>query len=259
MPVILKEGDTHGKWTVVKKIKRDKKWRHTYYLVQCVCGAKKKVRGDRVSTNPECQKCERPSGHVCAVKGSFDEYQLKALRTEKILPADTPIDLPVLWMFGRLMVHTGNLFDQYKRRLFYGKVMDMGKVRVAYEGMSGLLRDRNLSELEYDPHVPSGVDLRVIHGVIGLVTETGELVQTLLRGIINGGFTEEDNVNLVEELGDLCWYLALIMAALGLDFYAVLRANNAKLEKRFGLSYSQDKVLNRDTDAEMVALKEALK
>lgn len=44
------------------------------------------------------------------------------------------------------------------------------------------------------------------HGIIGLCTEAGELLECFYKDITD----EPDSVHILEELGDVCWYLAAV-------------------------------------------------
>lgn len=55
------------------------------------------------------------------------------------------------------------------------------------------------------------VSPRIIHAAAGIVTEAGELLEAVTRKRI-------DKINIIEELGDITWYSALMMDALGLAF-----------------------------------------
>ena len=72
---------------------------------------------------------------------------------------------------------------------------------------------------------------RIQHAVDGLVTESGELVDALKRHRFYG--KELDKVNLVEEAGDLCWYLSLLFDELGVSWEEAWDWNIKKLQKRF--------------------------
>jgi NTP pyrophosphatase (non-canonical NTP hydrolase) len=102
------------------------------------------------------------------------------------------------------------------------------------------------------------VSLRTIHAVLGILTESAELAQTLLKGVFAGGFSDDDRLNLLLELGDLLWYLALLCDDLGFSIESVMSANLAKLQKRYGDKFSEEKAVNRDTAAEDVAASEAV-
>lgn len=60
------------------------------------------------------------------------------------------------------------------------------------------------------------------HGALGVVTEAGELCDGQKKGIFYGKF---DRVNIVEEIGDCFWYLAIMSNAGGVDLsYLVTQA-----------------------------------
>jgi len=52
---------------------------------------------------------------------------------------------------------------------------------------------------------------RVMHALMGIVTESGELME----GILNGSPEDIDEVNIQEEIGDLAWYAAILSNVLG--------------------------------------------
>ena len=53
------------------------------------------------------------------------------------------------------------------------------------------------------------VNTRLNHGVVGIVTEAGELIEAMQN---------DDMVNVKEETGDILWYLAILMDELSLNF-----------------------------------------
>lgn len=61
-----------------------------------------------------------------------------------------------------------------------------------------------------------GLESRMLHGLIGLCTESGELLDAMKKHLYYG--KELDTVNMLEEIGDLCWYLAIICDVMGIDF-----------------------------------------
>lgn len=96
--------------------------------------------------------------------------------------------------------------------------------------------------------------LRVLHGSMGLVTEAGELMDSLKRLIYYG--KSLDTVNLIEELGDILWYVAIITDQLGISLETVMEKNIAKLKKRYPDKFDKEKAITRDLDAEYQALKQ---
>ena len=162
-------------------------------------------------------------------------------------------------------------------------------------------------------------DYDLQHAAMGMITETGELVDNYKRRVVYG--KKLDIINLTEEIGDCMWYAALaydvlhqpmewtlveevkeaidlpefeqltmlnaastvfsggvvmkeppdeLLAWLNnfmgmLQIYAdrhiitlqqAAEANIAKLRKRFPNGFTQHAALNRDTDAEMAAIEE---
>ena len=67
-----------------------------------------------------------------------------------------------------------------------------------------------------------------------------------------------DETNLVEELGDMCWYIAEACAALGVTIGYVMEKNILKLQERYPEKYSDEQAAehNRDRAAERAILGE---
>lgn len=106
---------------------------------------------------------------------------------------------------------------------------------------------------DYDPVRVRVVDsVQFLHAVLGLGTEVGELQDALKRWLIYG--KPIDKVNVVEELGDLFWYAALLARELGVSFEDVMARNIAKLKKRYPDGFTEHDALNRDLTAERDAL-----
>jgi NTP pyrophosphatase (non-canonical NTP hydrolase) len=79
------------------------------------------------------------------------------------------------------------------------------------------------------------VDL--IHATMGVVGEAGELLDGIKKHVIYN--KELDVENVVEELGDLEFYLEQLRQRLGISREETLEANITKLMKRYeGLNYT---------------------
>jgi NTP pyrophosphatase (non-canonical NTP hydrolase) len=90
--------------------------------------------------------------------------------------------------------------------------------------------DQILSEL-------SGADAHLLHMTIGISGEAGELLDAIKKHIIYRKLFDRENV--VEELGDLEFYMEGLRQSLGITRDECLAANIAKLQKRYdGLRYS---------------------
>lgn len=89
----------------------------------------------------------------------------------------------------------------------------------------------------------------MLHAVIGLTTETGELADNLKKHIFYG--KEIDYRNMKEEIGDLFWYLAVICERLDISFEKIQEMNIEKLRKRYGESFTKEKALSRNIETEL--------
>lgn len=73
--------------------------------------------------------------------------------------------------------------------------------------------------------------LRLVHMVMGLSGETGELVDSIKKHLMYGKEIDLDNIR--EELGDILWYMANLLDSVGSSFEEVMQLNYEKLSKRF--------------------------
>lgn len=90
--------------------------------------------------------------------------------------------------------------------------------------------------------------LDLLHASMGLVTEAGEFQDMLKKHVFYG--RELDEVNLKEEIGDILWYCAIALDALGSDFESVMQTNIDKLKARYPEKFTEDSANNRDLDTE---------
>lgn len=92
----------------------------------------------------------------------------------------------------------------------------------------------------------------LLHGAMGLCTESGELLDNLKKNLFYGKTL--DVLNVKEELGDIFWYAALVAHAMNLSFEEIMEANISKLKARYPDKWNQDKAVNRNLDKEVQAL-----
>lgn len=100
--------------------------------------------------------------------------------------------------------------------------------------------------------VVEGVVPEVLHAIMGCVTEAGEMMDQLKRHLIYGA--PLDTVNLLEEAGDLQWYVALLLRTLDSSFDEVHQKNIDKLRARFPHKFTEEGALKRDLPAERAVL-----
>jgi len=90
--------------------------------------------------------------------------------------------------------------------------------------------------------------IRMLHSSIGLCTEAGELIDQIKKHVYYGKKLDETNIK--EELGDIMWYLNVMLDVFGWDLEEVLQVNYEKLHARYGDKFSEDRAINRDLDTE---------
>ncbi|MFW2369109.1 MAG: nucleoside triphosphate pyrophosphohydrolase family protein [Desulforhopalus sp.] len=95
--------------------------------------------------------------------------------------------------------------------------------------------------------------IHMLHAVMGMATEAGELLDMLKKHIFYG--KELDLVNLEEELGDLDWYQSLAIHSARLkdhhtSWETIWDKNIAKLKSRYGNKFSEERAEERDLGKE---------
>jgi NTP pyrophosphatase (non-canonical NTP hydrolase) len=93
-----------------------------------------------------------------------------------------------------------------------------------------------------------------LHMVLGMVTETGELADVFKKNLAYN--KEMDWVNIKEEVGDLCFYIASFCRINNLDWEEILETNMKKLKSRYPEKFSQERAINRNLGAERKILEQ---
>lgn len=96
--------------------------------------------------------------------------------------------------------------------------------------------------------------LRLLHAVLGMCTESGEAVDMLKKHLFYG--KPLDEVNMIEELGDLLYYVSVACDVLGVSIEEVQKINISKLRKRYGSSFTAERAIERDLDSERKILEQ---
>ena len=84
---------------------------------------------------------------------------------------------------------------------------------------------------------------RIKNAVMGLCGETGEIVDAVKKYFFHGH--ELDVSNVIEELGDVLYYLCWFAIEMDIDFSEICFENMQKLEKRYPNGFSSDRSINR--------------
>ena len=182
------------------------------------------------------------------------EYISGAIRTESVnLPAIqgrlTPEFLCQTLIAMKNAIHALNELDKVKKHSFYGKVVDLPPSVMG-------------ADVPYNPEmktvdVVGRMDLKTIrlfHAAVGIATEAGELLEQMEAHIFQGAPLDE--VNVTEEIGDVCWYAALALDESGTNFETVMRTNLQKLKARFPEKFSETHAINRDLQTERKILEQ---
>lgn len=109
-----------------------------------------------------------------------------------------------------------------------------------------LLAIRTLNDLESS-------EANLAHMALGITGEAGEVADIIKKHYAYG--KPLDTLHLIEEVGDIMFYLNGLLVEVGADWNEVLEVNIKKLEARYpDLKFNADHAINRDVDAECEAM-----
>ena len=95
-----------------------------------------------------------------------------------------------------------------------------------------------------------------LEAAMGIGGESGEIVDVIKKNIFYG--KELDRMHVLEELGDLSWYINLMIHSLESTWDEVFSMNMRKLEARYPtMVFQAEHAINRDTVAEKAAMEKA--
>lgn len=171
---------------------------------------------------------------------TVDSFRELALRTESSPKSDTPL--------APLTVHTlasivygistvGHLADDIKRKLFYAR---------------SALKDATVESSTQAALNLSIEKMRLLHSMLGVITEAAEYVETLWPHI--HADQPLDVTNLRAESGDLNWYLQIPASIFDWSLVGTLEVCLQKLKARYPDGFTSDRALNRDLDREGEAM-----
>ncbi len=181
--------------------------------------------------------------------GSLKQYVHDAIRTESQIDA-VITDRDKLLEVMTIFVMAGNMLDALKKNIFYGKEINETDWDSNLENIKDVIGGRLLeadTKSIIDPE-PLSLDPRLFHALIGIATESTELIEAIQKALHND--VDIDHVNVQEELGDLNWYQAIAIDASDADWDAILDTNIAKLKHRYPEKFTADRAINRDLDTE---------
>lgn len=192
------------------------------------------------------------------------EFQELALRTESHI-SGIKLNTETLSALLGVVVSITEILDGIKKATFYHKTTKLEETYATHLDSIKTHVD-NLSKIENGPiekvitenYTMQNVDARVFHGIIGIVTEAGELVSALLKCVEDPNAVI-DAINLQEEMADSMWYQAILHDTLKLDWGQGLQNVINKLYIRYPDKYSDYSAENRNLKAERSALEVRVK
>ena len=84
----------------------------------------------------------------------------------------------------------------------------------------------------------------VLNGALGLAGESGEVADHIKKHLFQGHALDKEN--LAKELGDICWYIAIMAEGLGYDLETIMQINIDKLKKRYPNGFEAKRSLHRE-------------
>ena len=184
---------------------------------------------------------------------NLSEYTEQALRTESKIDTVT-LNLAELIPLLESFISLTEMLDSLKKKIFYQndkKYKETFQKNVsALQNSVAFLKKSNVSaDKEY-----AEVNVRLLHGIIGVMTESGELAEILVKHLLNNSATI-DKVNLEEEVvGDIGWYTAILVDEFDLDWEGGLQNNINKLRIRYPEKFSVQAASERNLNLERKAL-----
>ncbi len=103
-----------------------------------------------------------------------------------------------------------------------------------------LLSARTLNGLQVKP---IEAELRLVNMVLGLAGESGEIADMVKKAVYHKH--ELDLGELVDELGDLLWYVSAICTLFNIDMDKVMERNIEKLKSRYPEGFTFEDSINR--------------
>lgn len=97
------------------------------------------------------------------------------------------------------------------------------------------------------------INARLLHAAMGLVTEAAEILDHMKKYIFYG--RNLDETNLLEEGGDIEWYMSILLDELKAVRSQIFKMNIAKLQKvRYRKGFSTEEAIERNLEEERKVL-----
>ena len=91
---------------------------------------------------------------------------------------------------------------------------------------------QDLSARTESPNFDVGnLNISTLHGIVGISTEAGELLDAAKKAMFYGRDADKENIR--EEIGDLMWYIMCIIRSEEWDLEDIMQENSDKLKWRY--------------------------
>lgn len=187
---------------------------------------------------------------------TFSDYIAQALRSET--PKTVLVgDAPGMAFIVEIIVAAAHLADLLKKQVIYGRQVSDGEFREKLDDIRCAVETAQAHKFAPSiQHTTMPWQPRLTHAALGLFGETGELLEALLEDAEGG--IDLDPVNVVEEVGDSAWYIALALDELDRSLASTpertLLVNIEKLKKRYPERFTLEQSENRDIAGERQAM-----
>ena len=180
----------------------------------------------------------------------LEQFVTDSTRTESVIDS-VHVNEQLLTGIVQCMIRLGNVLDQIKKHTFYDKPIDNTETQyhlaIAADTLNTL---KDLQVTEQKQTLP--VNPRIFHGVLGIVTEGVELLEAMDL------YSSMDNVNVLEEVGDVFWYCSILSDELGVPLEDIMDTVIAKLKQRFPDKFNTERAVTRELTAEREILESNL-
>ena len=176
---------------------------------------------------------------------NLNQYKEDAIRTESQID-EVKVNSKLLINVLAMHIASGQMLDQIKKHVFYGKDYDADNFNHTYLTIRDAVEDVAGTPLSAGDDT-FNIDPRVFHSIVGIATESTELCEALLATLLG---QDLDVVNVLEENGDIHWYQAIMMDALDGDWEGIFNTNIEKLRARYPEKFTSEDAINRDLDTE---------
>jgi len=83
----------------------------------------------------------------------------------------------------------------------------------------------------------------LINGVMGLCGESGEVIDIVKKHLAQNHPLDKEKI--IEELGDVCWYIAELATVLDVNMEDIMINNIEKLKKRYPEGFDTERSVKR--------------